>query len=693
MLVATWRAVATASQPAMVVIEGPAGIGKTRLARHLRALVEAEGHLAVWGRSHAHDGRPFGPLADVLAAAIEADPTVVERIGPGRAGLVPLVPHLADRAETREPDDDTAARTRLFGAVRDAISEICRDPTLVVLDDLHWAGEDTLALLEASIDGLTRPLMVVVTARPTPSTWASALASIQRRVPVETIRLGELSLLELAELIAGHPPPLGDQDVDLATRLHARTAGLPFFAAEIARAARTSGTPIDPTTIPGAVRDWIARRVTALPPALRELIERAAGLGLDADTAVLERSAPTDRQGQARHVDELIDHGLLADGDVAGRLTFSHAITRDVVYDDMGPTRRLQVHRRLAEAISAGPPAAGRSAVLAHHYRLAGPELRGAAAAHAWDAGQEALSIGAWDQAAVHFEHSLESSPTPVAQARALIGLGRARLRQRRFDDARRLLNEAVEVARAEDLPYELGDATLALVGRAGRGASPDRQQQVTRLRTAIRLLERVDPAAPSADDSQRRSVLLSQLERELAVSLLLSDAAEERVELFDRAVARARSLPRPDPSVLAAGVLALRMRALDTDTPRHRLAHIDEVLDLPARRLAPDLLIAAQCYRHEDLLQLGDRAGAEDALAAAEALVERYPDPYWRWATGTWRALGCILDGDLDGAETLAFEAHAHQPGVAEATACLGVNLIDIRLFQGRAGEVADLL
>ena len=96
---------------------------------------------------------------------------------------------------------------------------------------------------------------------------------------------------------------------------------------------------------------------------------------------------------------------------------------------------------------------------------------------------------------------------------------------------------------------------------------------------------------------------------------------------------------------------------------------------------------------RHEDALLIGDRALARQALARAADEVEGSGHPYWRWVVQTWQVLGLIIDGELDAAEALAFDAVQLQADHPESMACLGVNLVDVRLFQGRSGEVVDLL
>ncbi len=84
-----------------------------------------------------------------------------------------------------------------------------------------------------------------------------------------------------------------------------------------------------------------------------------------------------------------------------------------------------------------------------------------------------------------------------------------------------------------------------------------------------------------------------------------------------------------------------------------------------------------------------------DEAIQHARVLADQLAHPYWSWATTSWRALIVVIDGRFDDAEVLAFEALAYQAPAEhpEAVAALGVNLVDIRLFQGRAAEMLDLL
>jgi hypothetical protein len=123
------------------------------------------------------------------------------------------------------------------------------------------------------------------------------------------------------------------------------------------------------------------------------------------------------------------------------------------------------------------------------------------------------------------------------------------------------------------------------------------------------------------------------------------------------------------------------------------RLADADWVLALPPRSRGVEATLTALVYRHEDLLRLGRRDDARATLADAVAAAERHGHRYWRWAAATWTVIDALVDGDLERAEALAVAAAEQAGGEAGALACLGVNLVNLRLYQGRSGEVVDLL
>jgi hypothetical protein len=158
--------------------------------------------------------------------------------------------------------------------------------------------------------------------------------------------------------------------------------------------------------------------------------------------------------------------------------------------------------------------------------------------------------------------------------------------------------------------------------------------------------------------------------------------------------VTRVRAATPVVPANLARALLNTRITKLDPARAAERLADLDEVLALPSSRLSPEQSIAAAAYRHEELLRLGRRAEATTMLSRAQVLADQHRHPYWQWVVRTWEGLGRVIDGDLDGAEAIAFEAAGLQVDASEESlACLGVNLVSIRLHQRRAGEIMELI
>lgn len=693
--------VASTGRPHLVVIEGPAGMGKTRLVDQFCSELRRDDvvdHI-VWGRNRGTVDRAYGALGEAIARLLAEQPAIAARLGDRLAGLRPLLPGRSSSAAgsggADDQDGDAAARAGIAASLRILLETLVERPTVWFADDLHWATSDALGTLEEAIDGLTGPLLVIATSRHLSSDVATGLASLQRIVQTTSIRLDGLSVDDVADLFA---------DRGLAREVQHRTAGLPFYASEIARAVRQNGGSIDPASVPDAIADWVSRRVAALDSDVGHTLRLASVIDDEIDVDLLTKCSAHASPSVARIIDTLVASGLLtsaAEPGSSARVQFSHRITRDVVYDDIGPVTRAVLHRHVAETMEARLDEFDDSdpdhAALAHHYSLAGDAVRVPAWRHAMLAGREAMRRGAWVAAERQFDRAVQRATGPRTLGHAIVGRGRALHAQQRFDEARATLFEALDLARTEGLAVVTATATLALVGRAGRGASltSDDDEHVRLLRVALDALHGADnqPAVDAVAGTGRPDELRCALECELALSLLLSDAIEERSRLLRHSVERARGLRPLHYETLANSLLGSRYAKLGPDQLLARLADIDEVLAMPARSIDNGVRLAAYCYRHEDLLRLGLVDDADSALEQAEQLAERFPHPYWTWAIRTWRALMHIHRGDLGRAEAAVAGAAAMRPQVAEAAACHAVNLVDIRLYQGRAAEMIPAL
>ncbi len=685
-LIDDWTDTVRSAAAHVAVVEGEAGAGKTRLALAVAAHVTAtSGGQVLWGRCRAGSGLPYEPVVETLGRALTDRPEAREALGAAASDLVPLLPELeeAQASPTAPAEIDPMSRARVFRAVGAALSEVVDQPTVWVIDDVQWAASDTLALLEHVLVGLAgAPLLVVVTCREVAPALAGTIVGLGRSLPCRTMTVGGLSHADLVELIAASGVTVPGDVKALARVACERTGGNPFYLNQLIRSAAQDDAPFDALAVPAALRDWIGRRVQILTKDAGTTLSLAAVIGQEVEFDTLAACSALDHLDLLDVCDQLTAEHFLAERNEPGRFAFAHALVRDAVHEGLRPTRRAWLHERVGDALELAPSVPGRAAALAHHFTLAGPAHHGRAHAHALAAGREALSQAAWDTAADHFDQGVElAGDDPDRRVTALIGLGQALRGAGRRSDARTNLEQAIGLARTHGLARRLAEAVLALVGNGGRGVADD----VPDAERAALLREALAGLTPADDD------LAPPVLDELALALLLTDHADERCRLVTRALRLARR--GDDPARLARALIGARLAKLGPEHTEARLAEMDELLALPEAGIPADVTMAALLHRHEDLLLAGDRGGADAAIAQAETVLERYDHPYWRWAIATWRALAAIIDGCFDQAELLSFSALGHQSDHPEAMACLGVNLVDIRLFQGRSEEMVDLL
>ncbi len=334
-------------------------------------------------------------------------------------------------------------------------------------------------------------------------------------------------------------------------------------------------------------------------------------------------------------------------------------------------------------------------ALLASHLSQAGPERRREAVLEGFRAGAVSLTKSAWDLADDQLTTALDlcGEQDPVLRASLLVALGRTKHMLSRSDEAAKLLDEATEVATAQRLPHHLARATLLLVGRGGRGAALGMADTEHDAAGSWPVPAGLPDAAGFGVDEETLGALRTALEVELAWASLFSGSFEARRALLEGTLVRARA-EGAGASRLAQALVAQRNVLHSPGDLIRRLAVMDEAMELPTAEVAPETLVALHLGRHEDLLGLGDRYGAAIALDEARQVAERHGHPYWRWAVETWRSLSLLVDGDPDAAEAALAASRVLQPaGSPEVDACHVVQLVAIRLHQGRADEVVDLV
>ena len=442
-----------AGQSQVVLITGPAGIGKTRLTEELVHRAEQAGTEVRCGES--------APLAGAALA-----------YGPFAAAL-------GDQAGWLLDDDGRgdmlAARHRLFIRVLDLLrAQAAESPLVLVLEDLHWADESSRELLAFLTVRLRQaPVLLAATLREEDldSSTRRWLAELERRPSVTRLRLAGLSDAEIAELVAGLLP--ADTRAGRLAEVVSAAGGNPLYAQELA----TAG----PDGPPPSITEALLARAAALPAAARAVVDQVCVADGGMSHELLAATVPAGEAQLLSAARQAVASGLLVPAGAG--YAFTHGLIRQTLYDHLLPGERQFLHRSLATALATRPGVSPGS--LAQHWYRAGCPDRAAPAAVA--AARQAVSAHAYPEATHDYALAIELGDW-------LPGLGAD------------LYEEAAQVASwAGDPERAAGWAALAL-------AQPEAATPAHR----VRLLERLgryrweagDPRA-AADASEAAVALL----------------------------------------------------------------------------------------------------------------------------------------------------------------------------------------
>lgn len=682
-----WARVQTLGRPELVIVRGPAGVGKTRLAD--RAMAELNPPQRLWGRARPGGGRSWGPFADALANACSQHAPLARAATSIYPMIGRILPELdgSTNGATSGVDNDSTTRDSALAVARQIAIDMLVEPTLLVIDDLQWIGVDGLALLETVLLDNPGPMLVVASCRNLPDHIAAVLESASRQITVTELVLDSFDLVDLTELVRRHSPD-NSYTAEVIAAMHHRTGGLPYFACALLREQGLSGDTGVSDATPESVTVWLESYLTTLSPLQRQTLEIVAVFGTKADVAAVEAVLAEDPMTIADTLDELTEAGLLTI-DPRGQIRIPHDLTSWVIWQAIGKARRSTLHRFAGDHLAAtGAP----HAIVAIHWTLAGSSRHRQALDAHLEAGHGALRQGAWQSALDHFTVVQQNGgrDEPETLIAALIGSGRALIQLREHTEARETLEKAIDLADHHGSDHAMAEATLLLVGRAGRGAiMNDEDSQRQRLWAARERLGR----HRDLEHDPGMQILLSRIETELAIALMFTDSLTVRNDLVTAALDRVRANPTATPNDLAAALLGPRMARIVGLELSGQIAEMDEILALPHSQLDPYVLIAAHLYRYEDLLRSGRRLEAVPDLIAARGVASSAQHDYWQWAVASWEALADLLDGDLTAAENGFAAATARRPNVVEAFAAHQVNLVGLRLLQGRVGEMIPTL
>jgi DNA-binding CsgD family transcriptional regulator/tetratricopeptide (TPR) repeat protein len=551
--------------PGVVMLTGPPGVGKSRLARAALSSAAASGFSAFAGG--AHDvGREvaYGPVVEAFGRPLRAmDPD-------DRAALLEDLPQLGllfSGVGLRPPlplGDPALERTRLIDGLAQLMERLAaRQPMALLIDDGDVADNATAALIAYLTSGVPdRPILLVLTARED-ETQRPRLAGLVRSVAdstwwLERMALGPLEDSAAAELVGSVlGAPL---DPSVTAAIVARCAGRPLFLEAVARTLSETGALArrdgalrlldERMPLPEGIRAQLQGRIAAATPEERALLVLMAAADGESRHDVLARAADLASRRTVDVLDTLLRRGLVVCDESSRGYALAHDLLRDTVLADLSPPALSHAHAALAEALMELDPEDPRTA---EHFMAASGLIdpqRGLD--HLARAGERARRLGASAEAVRYLTAAVDlaqSAGRPEIIAALRTDLGDVQLRAGDSDAARRTWQQALSehtrrgdapgVARVHEqlalLEWSAGDLRAAVEHLAAAEAaldglepSPEHAELLwTKLITAVRVGDR----ASVAESASRLRDLADRLgSRRLTARAYLAEGAQEFV-------------------------------------------------------------------------------------------------------------------------------------------------------------------
>jgi DNA-binding SARP family transcriptional activator len=656
----------------LIVLEGEAGIGKTRLAEATRDLAEAQGIRTAWSSA----------MRDLAAPPLWPWEQVLRTLG--------LPAPTAEQAG----DDPAAARFRLCQRIADAILDACRQqPLLIVLDDMQWADAPSLHVLRLLAAQLNRHRCVVVTTRRTGDSTVdpaveTTVAALDREHTVRRVAIPPLTPDQVGALLDRYAAGAG---VDPAG-LHRRTGGNLFYLVELVRFYQ--GRAAVGEEVPTSVQAVVEQRHDQLPEDTRQVLRLAALGGQQLDLRVLAHARELDAAAVVAALEPAQRSGLLERDEETLRWHFAHDIARQALVSRIGPSERARLHGVLADSIEQlyGADSAEHLDDLAQHlFHTAHGTTSERAFLACTRAADQARAWLAPDRAARHRERALAvlpALPMPFSgdqsnrRYRTLLALSEERGMAGDNGGSASAIADALALARAGH-----GDEHGTVLEAAERFASvtlwtwqlpaPTEAMVITALRTLL-----ATPLPPA-----QRSTLLGALAQRLTFGG--ADLAEvERLARLGVEIAR------------ELGDTALRGQALNSylratwspEREADRLAAAEEALGLVGKGLPATTEIYTRMHRMPILLHHGRLEECERELAVSTELARSVGVPEAEAHAAYQQITRALLHADWAEAKQLidAAQHQFEQAGFGHVQWCRVTQSSGLARGRGRLGSLA---
>ncbi len=621
-----------------IVVAGESGAGKSRLLEELAVHAMVRGISVLRGQALREASRPYEPWRGVLRQLIllappgELEAAVV-------ASMLPEAKTILGRDIPLAPELDPDATHVRFMRVVEALLRRCKRPLLVLLEDLQWAGTESLkvfARMQAIADELSLVLVASYRSEEEPSLPRELSAA-------ETLLLARLSADAIERLCTS---VLGERSAAekrgaLVALVQRRSDGNPFLALEVMRTlaneagglVRVGSLPLAEKLLEEATERLVQRRVEYLSEEDRAFLRSAAVAGRELDLDVLAKIHPSiDVEASATRA---VEAAVLAS--VQGRWWFAHDKLRDALIESLSDEERRRVHRSLAHAILSLDR--GHASTLAHHFGAAGDTEREKEFAAL--AGDQFLRSGAYHEAIPFLRRALAlfgGSDSALAHAAVERQLGEALFRSGQLVEARELLGRALSTLE-RPLPRSRGRLGLALAREA-----------VTQIRLRLRRgtgppRTRSDEESATFEEAILAYTQLSRLAHHLNDEELVLYVTLSALNLSERGALR-----------MHHARLAAVMGAVMGLVPVHRLARFYfEKAQTISSRLG-DAALQAFVLAHRGYYEagIGQWQEAEDDLVRSRALYDEIGDVRLAEESVSILAYALFFKGELKRSEAL---------------------------------------
>ena len=701
---------------ALAMIGGEPGVGKTRIAEELMAEARQRNMTALIGHCYEMEGAlPYIPFVEMVEAGARLFPpeTLREALGESAPEVAKLMPELRRLfPDIPEPPELPPEQERhyLFNGMRDFLARVGRaQPLLLVLDDLHWADDSTLLLLQHIAQQLQEmPVLILGTYRDVEldvaHPLARALEELLRQRLAHDVALKRLPEAEVGQMLGALSAQ--EPSAPLVQAIYAETEGNPFFVEEVFAHLAEEGKLFDDQghwrsvlqvselDVPRGVRLVIRRRLERVGEECRRVLTSAAVIGRGFSFELLEALSDTSAgSGQDIDADALLDavdeaeraHLITSTSDGAeDRFTFAHELIRQTLLSDISAPRRRRLHLQVAEAMERVYARAleERAADLAHHLYQAGAAADPGKTVHYLTlAGEQVLAAVAYEEGVRLYEMALRAldlkeEPDEAQRCELLLALGEAQIKAGGASKAGEIFHRAADIARKSRMTEHLARAALGVgkVDVVGGGG----QALVGLLEEAL--------AVFTVEDHALRALLLARL----AEALIFTGSGERMASLSREAEEIARRLDQPE--VLATALYARYWALHELPDPKNLdepLAVADEMVRLAEEVGDRERELLGRRLRIYELMPVGDIHAVDLEMEAYTRLAEAIQQPLYLWHIPLFQGMRALLEGRLEEAERLGQRVLAFAAQDPMVLTQFGIQLYELRRQQGRLGEM----